>query len=188
MTMLIERVLWTGLVGGIVSGVAAAALSRVENKRAAPAINAVSHIAWGGPPPADSGPARRNLIVGSGLHLGAALFWAAVFEPIFGAAARRSRTAAWIGAAATAAGAYCTDYHVVPQRLRPGMEAFLSKRSLQGVYAALAIGFVLAARSSRGAIARVGAAPTMQRDLGRVAGSAHGRHTARPGPAVSRPD
>ena len=162
MTSLIGRVLWTGVVSGIVSGVAAAALGRLESGRAKPPINAVSHIAWGGRPPADDGPRRRNLITGAGVHVLAAVFWSAMFEPLFGRRARRTPAAAWSGAALTAAAAYAVDYHVVPPRLRPGMEAFLSRASVRAVYAALALGFVLAARASAGVDrrnARVGALP-----------------------------
>jgi hypothetical protein len=156
MPPLIVRVLWTGLVSGIVSGAAAAALGRLEHGRARPPLNAVSHIAWGGPPPADDGRGRRNLAMGAGVHVLAAVFWAAAFEPLFGSRARRSQAAAWSGAALTASAAYLTDYRLVPPRLRPGMEAFLSRTAVRGVYAALALGFVLAAR-------RGGAGPARRR-------------------------
>ncbi|MGH8664582.1 MAG: hypothetical protein ACREUX_09975 [Burkholderiales bacterium] len=56
---------------------------------------------------------------------------------------------AWLGGGANAAVAYLTDYHAVPRRLRPGMEAYLSRRALCGVYAALAAGFALVARRRR---------------------------------------
>jgi hypothetical protein len=150
MRSLIQRVLWTGLVSGVASGLAAAALSRVQNGRAAPAINAVSHIAWGGPPPADSGPRGRNFIVGAGLHLGGALFWAAVSESLVGSAVRRTRAMAWLSGSVTAAAAYWIDYNIVPMRLRPGMEAFVSPAAVKTVYAALAAGLAIAPDRRRG--------------------------------------
>ena len=140
------HVLRTGLIAGVVSGAAALALSRLHNARAAPALNAVSHIAWGGRPPAHAGKDGRNFLVGWGLHIGASIFWATLFEGLFGRSARRRASRAWLGGGVTAALAYLTDYHVVPQRLRPGMEAYLPRWALYGVYAALGAGFALAAR------------------------------------------
>lgn len=168
MASLLRDILRTGLVSGVVSGAAALAFSRVRNRRAAPAMNAVSHIAWGGEPPAETGPGGRNFVVGSALHLGAATFWAAFFEILFGAAARGSQAAAWTSGSGVAACAFLTDYLIVPRRLRPGMEVFLSRRALVGVYAVLGAGFALAARTHPAA--RRGPAPA----LGVAASGRHG--------------
>jgi hypothetical protein len=149
MPSLLHHVLRTGLIAGVMSLAVAAAASRARNDRAATSINAVSHIAWGGRPPAHEGPGGRNFMVGTGLHLGASVFWAVLFESVLGRFARRSASNAWSGGAAIAGMAYCIDYHIVPKRLRPGMEAYLSKRGLYAVYAALAAGFALAAHSDR---------------------------------------
>jgi hypothetical protein len=149
MPYLLQRVVRTGLIAGVVSAAAAAALSRLQNGRGASAINAVSHIAWGGRPPAHAGKGGRNFFVGAGLHIGASMFWATLFEGLFGRSARQRAKPAWLGGGATAALAYLTDYRVVPRRLRPGMEAFLPRWALYGVYAALGAGFALAARRRR---------------------------------------
>jgi hypothetical protein len=143
---LVRNWFWSGGMATVLSTAAAMAGSRWENGRSTAAINAVSHIAWGGPPPQHEGSGRRNLIVGAALHAGASYFWAAAFEALFGRVARERRSAALLGAAATAAAAYVTDYHVVPRRLRPGFERHLSRSSLFGVYAALAAGLALGAR------------------------------------------
>ncbi len=142
----LRNVAWAGGAASLLSAVAAAACSRVENRRAAPAINAISHIAWGGSPPYQEGPAARNFVTGAALHAGASFFWAAMFEALFGRAARESRKAAVLGGAATAAAACLTDYGIVSRRFRPGFEAYLSRLSLFGVYGALAAGFALGAR------------------------------------------
>jgi hypothetical protein len=144
----VRNVAWAGGVAGLLSALAAAACSRVENRRAAPAINAVSHIAWGGAPPFHEGPAGRNFVTGAALHAGASLFWASIFEALFGRAARGSGKVAVVAGAATAAAACVTDYCIVSRRFRPGFEAFLSRPSLLGVYTALAAGFALGARLS----------------------------------------
>lgn len=145
MTML-RNLIWSGGAAAVLSAATAAALSRVENGRADTAINAVSHIAWGGHPPSPPGPQARNFIVGAALHTGASFFWAAVFEGVFGRWSRRRGRNALLAGAATALGACVTDYQLVSRRFRPGFEVYLSRPSLLGIYMALAAGFALGAR------------------------------------------
>lgn len=149
MSPLIKNLLWTGTAAALLSMSTAAARSRIENRRADTALNAQSHIVWGGYPPADAGPHRRNTVVGATLHAGAGFFWAAVFETLFGRWARRSDLHAAAGGAATALGAYVIDYKLVPQRIRPGFEFHLSRHSLHCIYAALAGGLALGAMCTR---------------------------------------
>lgn len=137
----------TGLTGATTSAVAAMLGARARGVRPDRPINAVSHIAWGGRRPGDAGRRGRNTATGMGLHVGASLFWGSVFEALFGRAARRSTGAAVAGATSVAAAAFITDYYIVNERFQPGYEKFLSGRGLFAVYAALAAGYVLAARS-----------------------------------------
>ena len=146
---LLGRVIVSGGTAAITSAIVAAVSSRVERGRAAPPLNAVSHILWGGPPPADAGPAGVNMAAGLVLHAGAAAFWATPYELLFGRTARRSALGAGLGGAAVSALAFVTDYYVVPRRFRPGYEAFLSGRGLFALYAALAAGLALGARLTR---------------------------------------
>jgi hypothetical protein len=146
MSPFLRSTLVTGGVAALLSGVTAALCGRMEGHGATRPINAISHIAWGGPPPADEGAAGENTAIGIGLHAGASVFWATFFEGVFGRAARQSRLAAWLGGAAISASAFMTDYYLVSKRFRPGYEAYLSRRSLFAVYAALAAGFAIAAR------------------------------------------
>jgi hypothetical protein len=166
----LRNVVWAGGMAGLLSAAAAAACSRIENRRAAPAINAISHIAWGGPPPYQEGPAATNFVTGAALHTGASLFWALMFEALFGRAARGSRKAAVLGSAATAAAACVTDYRIVSRRFRPGFEAYLSRASLFAVYGALAAGFALGARLAERAV-RARKRSTPPRPVLRYAGS-----------------
>lgn len=113
-----------------------------------PPINAVSHIYDGRePPPAENGRGFRNSFLGFAIHTGGALFWAVFYE----AALRRKDRAPTVSAAAAAvaAVAWHTDYHLVHRRFRPGFEAHLSRRGLFAVYAALAAGFAAAALATR---------------------------------------
>jgi hypothetical protein len=106
-------------------------------------MNAVSHIYDGGSVPAHDGPGHRNTLVGSALHAGASVWWAAFYEGLSGRA--RTPAKAVGGAAFVAAAAYVVDYHVVGKRFRPGFEKHLSPAGMFAVYAALAAGLAMPA-------------------------------------------
>lgn len=138
----------SGGAAALLSAAAALTLSRLENGRAHRALDAVSHIAWGGAPPREPGRHGENFIVGAALHTGACFFWASVFEGVFGRWSRQRGRNALLAGAATALGACVTDYQLVARRFRPGFEVHLSRPALFGIYAALAAGFALGARMS----------------------------------------
>jgi hypothetical protein len=147
----IRNTLVTGLLGAATSTLAAMAGARARGARADRPINAVSHIAWGGPRPGHPGRRGVNTATGLGLHVGASLLWGSVFEALFGRVARESErvSPAAVGATTVATAAFITDYYIVDDRFQPGYERFLSDRGLFAVYAALAIGYVVAARATR---------------------------------------
>jgi hypothetical protein len=136
----VARILATGLAGSLASAAVAVLCSRLENRHGARAINAVSHIYHGGPPPADEGPGGRNALIGLSLHTGASIWWAAFHEVFCGPSEKRTPKRTLAAGAATATLAYVVDYHVVHRRFRPGFEAYLSPASMLAVYAALALG------------------------------------------------
>jgi hypothetical protein len=136
------RAICSGGMAGITSAVAAGAGASVSGRRPYAAINAVAHCLWPDTAQREEGLSTRYTATGAGIHLGSAVFWGVLFEALCG---RRPRVDKVIAAAATtAAVAYVVDYHVVPQRLTPGFEAHLSKRSLAMTYLALAAGFAVA--------------------------------------------
>lgn len=137
----------TGLVGAATAALAAMTAARARGVRHDRPINAVSHIAWGGERPGHAGKKGVNTATGLGLHVGAALLWASMFEALFGRVAQSSTGAAVAGATSVSAAAFITDYYIAGERFQPGYERFLSGRGLFAVYAALAAGFVIAARS-----------------------------------------
>lgn len=145
-----RRVALSGALASLASAAAALAASALENGRAAPPLNAITHIYDGGePPPAHDGHNRRNTVIGFAIHTAASVWWALFYEGLFGRASRRSAAHALAAGAAIAASAYVVDYHVVPRRLRPGFEAYLSGRGLAAVYCALALGFAAASLLTR---------------------------------------
>jgi hypothetical protein len=145
----VRRSVVSGSVASICSIAAAMAVARRERGDADGAVNAISHIAWGGAPQAHAGRPGVNTVVGAALHHGASIFWALMFEGLFGERARRDPHSAAAGAALTAATAYVVDYHVVPKRFQPGFEARMSRPSMFFVYAALAGGLFLGAKINK---------------------------------------
>jgi hypothetical protein len=142
----LSRIFLNGLAGAAASAAAAALFSRVENGHAARPLNAIAHIYDGGAPPAHDGAAKRNTLLGLVIHSGASIWWAAFYEAGLALQRQPRRLAS---AAAIAALAYVVDYYVVNNRFRPGFEAYLSRRGLATVYAALAAGYALSGRHGR---------------------------------------
>jgi hypothetical protein len=138
-----------GSISAVTSMLAALIGGRSRMRQGLAPLNAVSHIAWGGPPPAHSGKGNKNTWMGFLLHAGASVFWAAIFEAVFGRSARRGAGRVALGSAATAVTAYVTDYYIVSKRFRPGYEAYLSRKSMFAVYAALAAGIAFGAALTR---------------------------------------
>jgi len=145
---LVTRALTSGTVSGLaISAVAALAGKRETASYAAP-VNATSHILWGDEAARHNETSLKYTASGFLLNHMAAVMWAAVYEKwVVPAVSRWSATrpsmaplAATVGGAAVAAGAYVTDYYLVPRRFTPGYEMRLSGRSLAMIYGALALG------------------------------------------------
>jgi hypothetical protein len=121
--------------------VAACGAKRRQGGAVAP-INAISHVWWGEEAALAVRPDVRHTVPAVAINEGAGIFWAAVYERLFGRAAKEGRIpTALVGGATVATLAYLVDYHVVPRRLTPGWEYHLGGRSLAAVYAALAVSF-----------------------------------------------
>lgn len=140
------------LVSGTVSGLATSAVATLAGKReaasyAAP-INSTSHILWGDEAASHNNVSLKYTVSGFLLNHLAAVMWAAVYEKWAGPAISRwsssrpslATVAATMGGVAVAAGAYVTDYYLVPKRFTPGYEKRLSGQSLALIYGALALG------------------------------------------------
>ena len=140
----LRHTLADALVSGAIASTAAAATAAARGARdsgsAIAPINATSHIVWG----SEAGDVDRiratYTLPGLALNAGAGVFWAMLYERVFGEVAERGDAARAIaGGAAVAALAYVTDYHLVPKRLTPGWEMRISRRSLALVFTALAL-------------------------------------------------
>jgi len=143
-----------GLVGGaassIVSTVALGLLGRAEGASAYAPTNAVSHWIWGDEAAEHEGFSLKYTLTGYAIHHISATFWSVLFEKLAGERLDHKDLRVTLAAsAATSAIACFTDYKLTPQRLNPGYEMRLSKKSLAGVYAAFAVGLALGAIALR---------------------------------------
>ena len=90
------------------------------------------------------GASIKHTLSGYVIHHAMSVFWALLFERY-----RRKRDARGIDtllpAAATSAIACFVDYRLTPERLTPGFERRLSRKSLALVYAAFAVGLAVGA-------------------------------------------
>ena len=142
----IARTLFTSALTSTATSAALVLLSAKDTGRPAAALNATSHIVWGDQAAKFDEWDVRHTLVGTLLNAGAMGFWSTVqaFLPeprsVFGAA----RNAAIVTVLA-----YATDYHLVPQRLNPGFEQRLSRKSLFGAYAVLAAALAVSALATR---------------------------------------
>ena len=139
-----QRAFNRGLVSGtsasILSTIALAARGRSETGSALAPINAVSHWYWGDHATQVDHANIKNTVPGYLTHHATSIFWAVLFEKVFGGAMRGRAGPTLAMSATTAAVACFVDYQMTPKRLTPGFEHRLSKASLFLVYAAFAAG------------------------------------------------
>jgi hypothetical protein len=143
-----KRSLLSGTVSSITTTLAAALAGKRETSSYAAPINATSHIFWGDEAARHDRASLKYTGTGFLLNHAATIMWAAVYEKWVEPAvkrwfARRPALAPFapaVSAAAVSAGAYVTDYYLVPKRFTPGYEKRLSGRSMALVFGALALG------------------------------------------------
>jgi hypothetical protein len=85
----------------------------------------------------------RHTLAGSAIHHVSSLFWAIFYRMLQMRRARPDATSAVVDAAAVTALAAAVDLKLAPQRLTPGFEHHLSRRSLVLVYGGFAVGLAL---------------------------------------------
>lgn len=144
----LTRTLASGTVSGIATSAVAALAGKRETASYAAPINATSHILWGDEAALQDGASLKYTLTGFLLNHLAAVMWAAVYEKWVAPAVSRwsanrpslAPLATTMGGVAVSAGAFVTDYYLVPKRFTPGFEKRLSGRSLALIYGALALG------------------------------------------------
>ena len=143
---LIGRSLVSGTIAGLTTATAAALAGRYETASFAAPLNATSHIVWGDKAAWQNRPSMKYTMTGFLLNHASAIFWAGFYEKWFAPRPGETNVSPLrpvIGALVVTAGAYVTDYYLVPERLTPGFEKRLSNRSLAAVFGALALGLAI---------------------------------------------
>lgn len=136
----------TGTAGSLAAGAAVAWRGRRDSGSALAPINASSHVLWGNAAAGIERLTWRQTLPGVLINAGAGIWWGTVMQKLFGTAIERhGLPAAVAGGAATAALAYVVDYRLLPQRLTPGWELHISRRSLLASLGALAAGLAAGA-------------------------------------------
>ncbi len=146
----LQQAITDGLLPGLLAGAAVmatvAARGRQDSGSAIAPINATSHILWGDAAAEEESITARHTLPGALINLGSGVWWASVFETLFGDSVdRRGPGAAAVGSLATAGIAYLLDYKMLPERLTPGWEKRISGLSLAMGLGALALGIGIGA-------------------------------------------
>lgn len=136
----------TGAAASLAAGAAVAWRGQRDSGSTLAPINATSHVLWGDAAGQVEHPTWQQTLPGVLINAGAGIWWALVMQKLFGESVdRRGLPAAVAGGTATAALAYAVDYHLVPQRLTPGWELRISRRSLFMGLGAMAAGLAVGA-------------------------------------------
>ena len=148
-----RRGLVSGTIAGIVSTISLAILGKAELGKPAAPVNGPSQWIWGKHAPHEDRFTLRYTILGHMVHHASSVFWAVLYERLRERLRQRlgkeQNPSPTVPALITAAAAYTVDFHVVPQRLTPGFERRLSKRSILMVYGSFALGLALVALAER---------------------------------------
>ncbi len=125
-------------------------LTKLNEGSGSAGINSVSHILWGDKAADQSDFSPKYTLVGGTLNSVAVSSWAAVHEMLIEKMNIARRPLPMLVTASLISGiAYVTDYHVVPERLRPGFEKKLTPRAMFAVYGVLALGLAVGALLTR---------------------------------------
>jgi hypothetical protein len=147
LTSAVIRALASGSVAGITTTATAAIAGKREAGSYLAPVNATSHIVWGDEAGRQNAASMKYTVPGFLLNHLSAIFWATFYEKWFsrrGTPPGATKTLAKpvLGAMVVSAGAYLTDYYLVPKRFTPGWEKRLSGKSLAAIYGMLALGLV----------------------------------------------
>jgi len=143
-TLALRDALVSGTSASITSTAVLMASGAAEAGHPLAPTNAISHWYWGEPATRRDRFSWRHTVLGYLTHHAASLFWAAIYEKLFGERRVHKSAVRALGEAAAVAALACfVDYRLTPQRLMPGYERRLSRRSLAAVYAAFGAGLAL---------------------------------------------
>ena len=133
----------SGTIASVASSVALGLLARAEGKSAARPINATSHWSHGEGAAKVRGVDAAHTATGYLTHHGASVMWASIMEAILSTRRNVSPSEIALTAAGVSVLAAAVDYGITPKRFTPGWEDVLTKKSMAGAYAAMAVGLAI---------------------------------------------
>ncbi len=132
----------SGTAASLASAAALMAGSKLRDGSWPGGLNGPSQWLWGEREAYTREATLRHTAVGYAIHHSTSIFWALIYETIFGGR-KKPPLQHCTEAIASAAGAYVVDYHLTPRRLRPGFEKHVSSTGMVAVYAAFAAGLAI---------------------------------------------
>jgi hypothetical protein len=139
-----------GLAASLLSMVGLAIRGRAEAGSAAAPFNAISHWLYGRRVLRLDTADLRHTMLGAAVHTRSSIFWAALYDRLVCRREPSPRPVALVaGAAGVSALAAVTDFSLLPERLTPGFEHRLCRRSLLLTYVLFGTGLALGALAAR---------------------------------------
>jgi len=130
----------TGAAGALATTAVIAAWGQAKTGSPWTPFNAVSHMIFGENAANRDGFVPRETLIGLGLNATALVTWGVLYEAIAG----NTPLPASLATGTVATGViYALDYHILPERLRPGFEKRLGGGAIVAAYTALALVFGL---------------------------------------------
>lgn len=141
-----KRIAMDAVVSGTAASLASAAAlvagSKIRDGSWAGGLNGPSQWLWGESEAYERQATLKHTAVGYAIHHSTSVFWAVIYETVFGGK-KKPPLQRCTEAIASAAMAYVVDYHLTPRRLRPGFEKHVSPTGMVAVYAAFAAGLAI---------------------------------------------
>src|SRR5688500_10932107 len=133
----------SGTAASLASAAALMAGSKIRDGSWAGGLNGPSQWLWGESEAYTREATLKHTAVGYAIHHSTSVFWAVIYEAIFGGSKKKPPLQRCTEAIASAATAYVVDYHLTPRRLQPGFEKHVSPAGMVAAYAAFAAGLAI---------------------------------------------
>lgn len=134
----------SGSLASLFSVIALIVRGRRDAGSAIAPLNAPSHWLFGREALQADRPSWRHTLTGLLIHQGSSMMWGVLYDQLFCKQRKNSNVAALAaGAVGFTAAAALVDLKLVPNRLTPGFEHRLSRKSLLITYGAFAAGLTL---------------------------------------------
>ena len=132
------KVFLTGLVGAATTAAVIAAYGKAKTGDPWTPFNAIAHMLLGEDAAQKNGFVPRETLTGLGLNSAALVTWGVLYEAVAGQIPFPQSLLTGAGASAII---YTLDYHILPEKLRPGFEKRLGNEAVIAAYLLLALTF-----------------------------------------------